>query len=107
MGSDHVTARFRRGVRAVGVRRLLRRAAAFVYGSPAAGKDGKRMDTHEPASTEVCAVCGCEIEGGDDVEDTNGWRWFNDGHGGLKPLCPTCPVPPELRDSAGGVGAAA
>jgi len=57
-----------------------RRAEAFP-------QDGQRW--------EKCAVCGVTVET-KDIEDTNGWRWFNDGHGGLLPLCPTCPLPEQL-----------
>jgi transcription initiation factor TFIIIB Brf1 subunit/transcription initiation factor TFIIB len=46
-------------------------------------------------SRETCAVCGITIESRD-IEDTNGWRWFNDGQGGLRPLCPSCPLPEVL-----------
>jgi hypothetical protein len=47
----------------------------------------------------VCAVCG-SVANDADLEDTNGWRWFNDGKGGLLPLCATCPAPPALLDPA-------
>jgi hypothetical protein len=47
-----------------------------------------------PARHDVCAVCGAEART-DAVEDTNGWRWFNDGEGGLVPLCADCPVPTD------------
>jgi hypothetical protein len=43
----------------------------------------------------VCAVCGA-VANDTDLEDTNGWRWFNDGKGGLLPLCATCPPPDAL-----------
>jgi hypothetical protein len=49
----------------------------------------------EADDLEVCAVCGAAVQTGD-IEDTNGWRWFNNGMGGLSPLCPDCPVPAEL-----------
>ena len=44
----------------------------------------------------VCAVCGAVVETDGEIEDSNGWRWFSDGRGGLLPLCPTCPVPSEI-----------
>jgi len=47
----------------------------------------------------VCAVCGA-VANDSDLEDTNGWRWFNDGKGGLLPLCAACPPPPALADEA-------
>jgi hypothetical protein len=43
----------------------------------------------------ICAVCGA-VANDADLEDTNGWRWFNDGKGGLLPLCATCPPPDAL-----------
>ena len=43
----------------------------------------------------ISAVCGA-VANDSDLEDTNGWRWFNDGKGGLLPLCATCPPPGEL-----------
>jgi hypothetical protein len=46
----------------------------------------------ETNALDVCAVCGTAVQA-DNIEDTNGWRWFNDGMGGLSPLCPDCPVP--------------
>jgi len=45
-----------------------------------------------PPSRQVCCVCG-KVTEGQEIEDTNGWRWFSDGRGGLWPLCATCPVP--------------
>ena len=47
----------------------------------------------------VCAVCGA-VANDADLEDTNGWRWFNDGKGGLLPLCATCPPPDDLLDQS-------
>lgn len=44
----------------------------------------------------VCSVCGAALEEDGDIEDSNGWRWFSDGRGGLLPLCPTCPVPTDI-----------
>jgi hypothetical protein len=44
---------------------------------------------------DLCAVCGHRA-GPAPVEDTDGWRWFNDGRGGLLPLCATCEVPENL-----------
>jgi hypothetical protein len=58
------------------------------------GAAGPGDDHEEREGSSVCTVCGAEVEEGD-VEDTNGWRWFSDGKGGLHPLCPTCP-PPKL-----------
>lgn len=49
-------------------------------------------DDRDDLSRDRCCVCGAEIEAGD-LEDTNGWRWFSDGRGGLKSVCPTCPLP--------------
>jgi len=43
----------------------------------------------------VCVSCGVRVNL-EDVESTNGWRWFSDGAGGLFPLCETCPVPTGL-----------
>jgi hypothetical protein len=48
---------------------------------------------------DLCAVCG-DRAGTASIDDTNGWRWFNDGKGGLLPLCATCPPPPEVLDQA-------
>jgi cold shock protein len=57
------------------------------------GSDAKRSFSHDR-----CVVCGGQAST-TTVEDTNGWRWFNDGRGGLAPLCSTCPVPPDLLES--------
>jgi len=51
-----------------------------------------------PVRHDVCAVCGAEART-EAVEDTNGWRWFSDGRGGLVPLCSSCPVPTEHLES--------
>jgi hypothetical protein len=53
---------------------------------------------HQVRADNVCAVCGAVADDAD-LEDTNGWRWFNDGKGGLLPLCASCP-PPETIVSA-------
>jgi transcription initiation factor TFIIIB Brf1 subunit/transcription initiation factor TFIIB len=50
-------------------------------------------------SVSVCSVCGC-VADVNDIEDTNGWRWYSDGKGGLKPLCATCPPPLPAEDEA-------
>jgi hypothetical protein len=42
-----------------------------------------------------CSVCGNRV-GAPEIENTDGWRWFNDGRGGLLPLCSTCVVPDAL-----------
>ena len=42
---------------------------------------------------DVCAVCGAAVEQDGEIEDSNGWRWYSDGQGGLLPLCPACPPP--------------
>jgi hypothetical protein len=42
--------------------------------------------------SSVCSVCGRTVAD-NDIEDTNGWRWYSDGRGGLRPLCATCPAP--------------
>jgi hypothetical protein len=59
-----------------------------------------KTDT-SPTSTvradNVCAVCEA-VANDSDLEDTNGWRWFNDGKGGLLPLCATCPPPAEVLE---------
>jgi hypothetical protein len=47
----------------------------------------------------VCSVCGLAVDT-DDIEDTNGWRWYSDGAGGLKPLCAGCPPPAAVEDEA-------
>jgi hypothetical protein len=47
---------------------------------------------------DLCYVCG-ERTGATAVDDTDGWRWFNDGKGGLLPLCATCAVPYDLLES--------
>ncbi len=53
-------------------------------------------DVVEPVLSETtCVVCGAATNA-DEIEDTNGWRWFSDGRGGLLPLCASCPVPEEL-----------
>jgi hypothetical protein len=52
----------------------------------------KRLDS---GASSICSVCGCTAVD-DDVDDTNGWRWYSDGRGGLHPLCATCPVPTSL-----------
>ena len=44
----------------------------------------------------VCAVCGAVLDDDGAIEDSNGWRWFSDGRGGLHSLCPTCPVPTTI-----------
>ena len=55
-------------------------------------------DVVETVSPELtCVVCGAETNA-NEIEDTNGWRWFSDGKGGLLPLCASCPVPEELLD---------
>jgi hypothetical protein len=53
----------------------------------------------ELGQSSVCSVCGCSVPVGD-IEDTNGWRWYSDGRGGLSPLCASCPPPPVTE--AGG-----
>jgi hypothetical protein len=47
----------------------------------------------------VCSVCGSSVPIGD-IEDTNGWRWYSDGRGGLRPLCASCP-PPAVAEANG------
>jgi hypothetical protein len=49
----------------------------------------------DPHATSVCSACGCSIND-DDIDDTNGWRWYSDGQGGLHPVCATCPAPTSL-----------
>jgi len=49
----------------------------------------------DPDATSVCSACGCSITD-DDIDDTNGWRWYSDGQGGLHPVCATCPAPTSL-----------
>jgi len=44
---------------------------------------------------DVCTVCGTTASA-DDTSQTNGWRWFSDGRGGLSGLCPSCPTPISL-----------
>jgi hypothetical protein len=56
-----------------------------------------RLDEND--QPDACAVCGSAVEDDGDIEDTNGWRWFSDGRGGLLPLCPTCPVPTDIASS--------
>ena len=53
-------------------------------------------ESHESYDPDTCAVCGSTVEPDGDLEDSNGWRWFSDGRGGLLPLCPTCPVPTDI-----------
>jgi hypothetical protein len=55
-----------------------------------------RLGDYDP---EACAVCGSAVEDEGDIEDSNGWRWFSDGQGGLLPLCPTCPVPTDIASA--------
>jgi hypothetical protein len=62
-----------------------------VFTVPRTDAPGDNADAHA-----VCVVCGTVIENEADIEDSNGWRWFSDGRGGLLPLCPTCPVPAEI-----------
>ena len=53
----------------------------------------------EPSSRhDLCFVCG-DRTGAGVVDNTDGWRWFNDGRGGLLPLCSTCAVPQDLVES--------
>jgi len=47
---------------------------------------------------DLCAVCGRRARVAS-VVNTDGWRWFNDGRGGLLPLCSTCDVPEALLQS--------
>jgi hypothetical protein len=56
-----------------------------------------RLDANDQQG--VCAVCGRAVEDEGDIEDSSGWRWFSDGRGGLLPLCPTCPVPPDIASA--------
>ena len=49
----------------------------------------------DPGASSTCSVCGRAVAD-DDIEDTNGWRWYSDGRGGLRTLCATCPVPASL-----------
>jgi hypothetical protein len=58
--------------------------------------DAERMET----DLTVCSVCGAAADV-DDVEDTNGWRWYSDGRGGLRPLCATCPPPASVVPDSG------
>jgi hypothetical protein len=51
------------------------------------------------AGGHLCAVCGNQVDAGD-IERTDGWRWFNDGRGGLVSLCSTCDVPEDSLASA-------
>jgi len=60
--------------------------------------DATHETAHEHGPRHTCAVCGCAVDL-DDVEDTNGWRWFSDGRGALLALCPTCPVPTLSHES--------
>lgn len=46
-------------------------------------------------ATSVCSTCGCTVADGN-IDDTNGWRWYSDGRGGLHPLCANCPAPTSL-----------
>ena len=59
-------------------------------------KAGSPQHDHVRADN-ICAVCGA-VANDSDLEDTNGWRWFNDGKGGLNPLCATCPPPAAFLD---------
>jgi hypothetical protein len=49
-------------------------------------------DADDLGQSSVCSECGCSVPVGD-IEDTNGWRWYSDGRGGLRPLCASCPPP--------------
>ena len=58
-------------------------------------RTGVAFTRADPDATSVCSTCGCSITD-DDIDDTNGWRWYSDGRGGLRSLCATCPVPSSL-----------
>jgi len=58
--------------------------------------DAMRDDHPEDEGEHTCAVCGVRVDL-DNVNSTDGWRWFSDGAGGLFPLCQKCPVPQELH----------
>ena len=60
-----------------------------------AGDAAARGEHADPVASSICSVCGRAVAD-DDIEDTNGWRWYSDGRGGLRPLCETCPVPASL-----------
>jgi hypothetical protein len=53
---------------------------------------GVAVTSGDPDATSVCSACGSSVAD-DNVTDTNGWRWYSDGEGGLRPLCATCPAP--------------
>ena len=54
----------------------------------------------EPGASSVCSICGCTVAE-DDIENSNGWRWYSDGRGGLSTLCATCPAPTSLSSFYG------
>jgi hypothetical protein len=62
---------------------------------------GTQSTDNERKGTDltVCSVCGAAADV-DDVEDTNGWRWYSDGRGGLRPLCATCPPPASVEQDS-------
>jgi hypothetical protein len=49
----------------------------------------------EAGGWSVCSVCGRAVAEGD-IENSNGWRWYSDGRGGLHTLCASCPAPSSL-----------
>ena len=50
--------------------------------------------------SSVCSVCGRSVAE-DDVENSNGWRWYSNGLGGLMTLCSTCPALPRCLRTIG------
>ena len=58
------------------------------------------MAPDDPAQM-ICGACGRPAELVGDIEDTNGWRWFADGKGGLIPFCRRCEMPRDVRSLIG------
>jgi hypothetical protein len=67
----------------------------LLVGRVGAGDVAVRAEHVDPGASSICSVCGCTVAD-EAVEDTNGWRWYSDGRGGLRPLCATCPDPTSL-----------
>ncbi len=63
---------------------------------PVGAGDASALAEHiDPGASSICSVCGSAVAE-DDIENTNGWRWYSDGRGGLRTLCATCPAPTSL-----------